>query len=174
MILDLRPLRAGDEDLVARLHAASWRDSYRGMLSDAYLDGDLVGERRALWRSRLQSPQLGLLALHEGKPVGFAFALADADERWGTLLDNLHVLPGHRGAGVGTRLLHELTGEIPHGGLHLWVYEQNVRARDYYERLGARHIERTKAKGADGGQLMACLYAWPDIAVLHRLTRPKA
>jgi GNAT superfamily N-acetyltransferase len=157
LILNVRPLRAGDADIVAQIHAASWRDAYRGMLSDTYLDGDLVGERRAVWHSRLQGPQLGLLALHESKPVGFAF-----------------VLPGHRGAGVGTRLLHELSGQAPRGGIHLWVYAQNARARAYYERLGAQELEQEAADTPDGGKVLACLYAWPDVAVLHRLARPKA
>ena len=170
-------MRAGDEEIVARLHAASWRDSYRGVLSDAYLDGDIVAERRAVWRDRLHSPQpgqLGLLAFSGATAVGFAFALAGADERWGTLLDNLHVLPAHRGAGVGTRLLHDLSGQVLGEALHLWVYAQNTRARGYYERLGGRELEQARADTPDGGEATLCLYAWPDAAVLHRLTRPKA
>ena len=170
-------MRVGDEDIVAQLHAASWRDAYRGIVSDAYLDADIVAERRSVWRDRLHSPQpgqLGLLATSGAAAVGFAFAFAGADERRGTLLDNLHVLPGHRGAGVGTRLLHELSGQVPGGGLHLWVYAQNARARAYYERLGARELEQDSADTPDGGKVVACLYAWPDVALLHRLTRPKA
>ena len=176
-MLELRAIRNGDEAVIAQLHAASWRDSYRGILSDAYLDGDLVAERRTVWRGRLDNPQpgaLGLLALSGSAAVGFAFAFGGADRRLGTLLDNLHVLPSRRGAGVGTRLLHELSGQLPRGALHLWVYAQNTRARAYYERLGARELEQDSADTPEGGKVAACLYAWPDVALLHRLTRPKA
>jgi hypothetical protein len=49
----LRPAAAGDAVAIAALHADSWRRSYRGALRDEYLDGDIVPERVAVWRSRL-------------------------------------------------------------------------------------------------------------------------
>ena len=41
----------------------------------------------------------------DGEPVGFAFASLDEDPTWGTLLDNLHLLPSHQGTGIGRGLL---------------------------------------------------------------------
>ena len=133
---------------------------------------------QGLWHSRLQSPrpgQFGLLALNGTMAVGFAFAFPWAHERWGTLLDNLHVLPGQRGGGMGTQLLHALTGHVithhPHEGLFLWVYELNTRTRAYYERLGAKQIERAEISAPGGGTIAEWLYAWADIEVLHMATR---
>ena len=45
-MIALRQAEASDADVIARLHAASWREHYRGMLADAYLDGDLVAAQR--------------------------------------------------------------------------------------------------------------------------------
>jgi ribosomal protein S18 acetylase RimI-like enzyme len=177
-MLQIRTVTASDGEVIARLHTQSWRDSYRGILSDAYLDGDILGERQGLWRARLQSPQpgqVGLLAFNGTSAVGFAFAFPGAHERWGTLLDNLHVLPDQRGGGIGTQLLHALTGHVlahyPGEGLFLWVYERNTRTRAYYERLGAKQIERAEITAPGGGAVAEWLYAWPDIAALHRGTR---
>ena len=41
---------------VAELHAASWRSAYRGYLSDAYLDTDIVAERARVWQARFVPP----------------------------------------------------------------------------------------------------------------------
>jgi len=177
-MLEIRPVTVNDIEVLAHLHTESWRDAYRGILSDQYLDGDILRERQALWRSRLQGPapgQYGLLAFSGTTPAGFAFAFPGAHKRWGTLLDNLHVRPGQRGGGVGTQLLHAVTGHVktvhPGEGLFLWVYELNTRTRAYYERLGAKQIERAEIAAPGGGTVAEWLYAWSDIEVLHRATR---
>jgi len=46
-LIEIRPVTFRDAEVVAALHAASWRDAYRGILTDAYLDGDILGERNA-------------------------------------------------------------------------------------------------------------------------------
>ena len=48
-----RPATPQDADAIARLHADSWRRSYRGAYADSYLDGDLLGDRRVVWAARL-------------------------------------------------------------------------------------------------------------------------
>ncbi len=176
-MLDIRPVTARDAEILAQLHTESWRSAYRGILRDEYLDGDIGAERQTLWQSRLQCPtpgQFGLLALCDDVAVGFAFAVAGADARWGTLLDNLHVRPGQRGGGVGTKLLHAVTEHVmtycPEEGLFLWVYELNTRTRAFYERLGAQKIERAEITAPDGGTVAEWLYVWPQIDVLHAAT----
>ena len=177
-LFEIRPVIAGDAEIIAGLHTESWRDAYRGILADGYLDGNILSERQAHWRARLDDPtpsQFGLLALLDSVAVGFAFAFPHADERWGTNLDNLHVRPTVRGGGIGSRLLHAVTLQIlrHHSGegLYLWVYELNVRTRAYYERLGAQQIERAVIAAPGGGTVAEWRYAWPDIDVLHAATK---
>jgi len=52
-VIDYRPASARDADAIARLHARSWRENYRGEFHDSFLDGDLDGERLRVWRERL-------------------------------------------------------------------------------------------------------------------------
>ncbi len=176
--LHIRPAHSRDAKILAHLHADSWRDAYRGILSDAYLDGNIADERYAHWCSRFDHPtkdQFGFVAVLNDTTVGFAFAYPHADVRWGTHLDNLHVRPGLRGGGIGSRLLHTVTSHVRthHAGegLYLWVYELNTRTRKYYERLGAQQIERAVIAAPGGGTVSEWLYAWPDIDVLHRATQ---
>ncbi|MCC6991002.1 MAG: GNAT family N-acetyltransferase [Acidobacteria bacterium] len=172
--LVLRPMRADDIEIVASLHVASWRTAYRGIFTDVYLDTVAGTERRAHWTRRLATPvatHTGVVAEQDGVPVGFCYLIADADPPRGTLLDNLHVAPGARGAGLGRRLLacaaEEIAARHWPRGLHLWVFDANTGARRFYERHGAQVVDRTVYSSADGGANAALCYAWPDAAVLR-------
>jgi GNAT superfamily N-acetyltransferase len=167
-------MTSADIDVVAALHVASWRTAYRGILKDAYLDGAAETERRAHWTRRLAAPvsgHTGVVAEQDGESVGFFYLIADADPARGTLLDNLHVAPQARGAGLGRQLLARAAGEIEARhwprGLHLWVFDANTGARRFYERHGAQVVDRTVYASADGGATAALCYAWPDAAVLR-------
>lgn len=169
-MLHIREIVASDLEAIARLHALSWQASYRGMLRDSYLDGPIFEERLASWNQRLLNPRsgdIGLLAISETKPIGFTFACVAHDARWGTFLENLHVMPEERGKGVGTKLLRALTNSLLHQGyeegMYLWVFEANHRARQFYERLGAKAIERAVINAPGGGMVAEWRYAWESI-----------
>src|SRR6266545_1171398 len=52
--LRFRLASPADAKAVADLHADSWRRHYRGAYSDAFLDGDVVADRLAVWTARLR------------------------------------------------------------------------------------------------------------------------
>jgi len=54
--LQLRLASPADSERVAWLHADRWRRHYRGAYSDAFLDGDVEADRRAVWARRLHDP----------------------------------------------------------------------------------------------------------------------
>ena len=94
-------------------------------------------------------------------------------ERWGALLDNLHVVYGEKRRGVGSQLL-ALTAQavLDRGtGLYLWVLEQNADARAFYEARGGRCVERLVVSPPGGmtgrlnGSPVGLRYAWADPAV---------
>ena len=136
-MLLIREIVASDVETIARLHATSWQNSYRGILLDSYLDAPIFDERLAVWHQRLDvnpaSGDIGFIALSDASPVGFTFACISQEARWGTFLDNLHVTPQARGQGIGKKLVGALTQTlIAQGrgdGIYLWVFEANHRAR---------------------------------------------
>jgi GNAT superfamily N-acetyltransferase len=171
--LSMRPIVPADAPLVAALQVANWRSIHRGVLSDDYLAHTVEEERRDLWEQRLvadDAHHLGLVVVRDGVVVGFAFAIAAADVRYGNLLDNLHVSAGLQGLGIGRFLLSELAREIQarrwEMGLFLWVFEANVGARRFYERLGALPLEAIVRDAPDGGTVRRWRYVWPDVTAL--------
>lgn len=171
--ITIRPIVATDAAAVADLHTTSWRSAYRGMLRDEYLDGDIATERRVVWATRLGTPvaaNYGYIAESEGGPVGFVYLLGDADATWGTLIDNLHVLPGLKGQGIGRRLLEAAARETRHRRpderVHLFVYEENHPARRFYASVGGREVERGTVDAPGGGSQIHWRVAWDDAAHL--------
>ena len=70
----------------------------------------------------------------------------------------LYVDPGAQGRGVGRALFERLKASRP-GGFRFWVFQQNVGARRFYERYGARAIEFTDGSDNEERQPDA-LYEW--------------
>jgi GNAT superfamily N-acetyltransferase len=174
----LRVATAEDASSIAELHAASWRTTYRGAMRDAYLDGDVAAERRAVWQARLATPaanQHVVVAEVGGRLVGFACAYGAADPRWGTELDNLHVRADAQGRGVGAELLAAVArwtwAAHPDGALYLWVLDGNVGARRFYERHRGRDAEGDRWHAPDGSALAVRRYVWPATEVARLASR---
>lgn len=172
---DVSIRRATPEDapLIALLHCASWRETYRGILDQAFLDGEIEQERLAVWSKRLDEPdpsQIVLIAHDDAEPVGFVCAFTDADARWGSMIDNLHVKAGLRGRGVGEHLLRMAAQAVAAAtearGLHLWVFEANEAALRFYLRMGGEMVEREKSEIPAAHEAPALRMFWPDLALL--------
>jgi GNAT superfamily N-acetyltransferase len=163
-----RPIIGSDVASIAAIHAASWRSAYRGILRDEFLDGDILANRVALWEQRLAPcppEHFGFIATVDDRPVGFTFAFGNCEPRWGTMIDNLHVLPNMKSKGLGRCLLTAVCKRAlqvyPHAGLHLWVFEQNTAARRFYDRIGGQAVERVIVEVPGGGEGSEWLYVWP-------------
>ena len=159
-----------DAGAIAALHADSWRRHYRGAYRDAYLDGDILTDRREVWTTRLTPPTLNqytVCADANGDIIGFAHTIFDHDPMWGALLDNLHVRSDVKGQGIGTRLLSAAASELircrTSESLYLWVLDQNEAAQLFYDARGGSRVESTlRGPFPGGGRAAGHRYFWPD------------
>ncbi|GAA4879141.1 GNAT family N-acetyltransferase [Kitasatospora terrestris] len=180
-----RPARPEDAEQVARLHTDSWRRHYRGAYADAYLDGDILSDRRTVWSARLAAPAGAVTLLAEDPPgslLGFVHLVPDEDAVHGSLVDNLHVVHGRHRSGLGTELLTRAAAAAAERAagpaLHLWVHERNTAARAFYRALGGSPVERVPVAPPGGrperldGTPYKLRLVWPDAAALaaRRLT----
>jgi GNAT superfamily N-acetyltransferase len=96
---------------------------------------------RARWAEAVENPQLTVLVAEvDGAPAG----LAGCRTEW---LDGLYVRPEHWGRGLGRKLHDEVLDRLRANGsprCHLWVLEDNERARRFYEGLGWRENGDTR------------------------------
>ena len=172
--ITIRPATAGDAPEIAAVHCASWRDAYANVLERAYLEGPIASERRTFWFDRFANPDPAravFVAVARSATVNaFICFHRDLDTRWGSLIDNLHVLPTLRGRGVGERLMREagrlLSNEAQLNGLHLWVFEANIAALRFYRRLGGEVVERdiSRIPAANGASILRVY--WSELSAL--------
>jgi GNAT superfamily N-acetyltransferase len=165
MTITLGLATGDDAPAIAALHAESWRFAYRGAYSDEYLDGPVYEDRARVWQERMSSPPRNqhVILAEDGDTLVVCAYGAD-DERWGTLVDNLHVRPDRHGQGISKQLLASVASwcraEYVGAGLYLWVLEQNSRARRFYESLGAKDVETKSSAPPGGGATSAHCYVW--------------
>jgi ribosomal protein S18 acetylase RimI-like enzyme len=86
------------------------------------------------------------------------------------------VLPHLRGQGVGEKLLQHVVAQLearhPKSGLHLWVFEANIAALRFYNRLGGRVVEKHASQiPAAGGKPTLCVH-WPALSDFVWTGRP--
>ena len=179
MTLRFRAAAVDDAEGVALLHADSWRRHYRGAYADSFLDGDVVTDRMSVWSSRLATPgnSATLLAEDAARLVGFVHVVLDADDRWGSLIDNLHVVHDRRRTGIGRALVIRAAGAVVARAtgrtMYLWVLEQNTAAQQFYQALGGRCVEKAPVPQPGGvpgrlnGAPNGLRFAWPDAAAIR-------
>ena len=130
-----------DAQTIARLHWQSWQASYRSILPDEYLDGEVIDERTSYWQRAMASGDywLILLAVIIDQPVGFIALKQGVDEGYDATIEHLHVATGMKGKGLGKKLIGQAMQQMLAVGMKsvcLWVFEDNKPAIGFYENLG--------------------------------------
>jgi ribosomal protein S18 acetylase RimI-like enzyme len=163
----LRTATSQDAPRIAALHASSWRNAYRGALSEAYLTGDIEGDRLAVWRKRLDRPvdnQRVAVALDDDALIGFACWYLNDDAHWGSMLDNIHVSQQHQGRGAGKLLMGAVAQSCAATalgcGFYLWVIQSNARALRFYHALGGKTVGEDIWAPPGGGSVPRFRIAW--------------
>ena len=139
---EIRIIEANLEDPAHQLIVLGLVDAYS---KDEMGDGKPLSDdarKRLLPGLRQHPTTMILLALQGEEPVGIAVCFRGFSTFAARPLMNIHdlaVLPGHRGAGIGRRLLEAVekkARELDCCKLTLEVLENNTRARAIYEAAG--------------------------------------
>ena len=109
-------------------------------------------EHRAFVANVVLKHQDVVLAELEHAVVGFV-AMTHGD-----FVEHLYVDPARQRRGVGSALLEEAKRRMP-AGFRLWVFQNNVPARRFYERHGMRVVELTDGSGNEE-RMPDALYEW--------------
>jgi len=129
----LRPARPDDAPAIASLLRTTFRVSlpflpelHTAEEDLAYVSGRLMAEDE-VWVAEIEGSVAGYIAFREG---------------W---IDHLYVHPDRQGQGIGPRLL---TRAMEDGQpRQLWTFQENTRARQFYEARGFRAIQFTDGAG---------------------------
>jgi ribosomal protein S18 acetylase RimI-like enzyme len=160
----VRPAVDADRQTIARIHAASWADSYREVIAPDFL-ADLDARMAQRWtEAAFAAGDLLLLAERDGEPLGFIY-VRDGEPAF---INVLHVLPGQRSNGIGARLMRAAARRLlaqGRKGACLDVLTTNHRAIALYQRLGGVP-GAVKDKEVGGRMLPNLRIAFPDLTSL--------
>jgi ribosomal protein S18 acetylase RimI-like enzyme len=127
----IRRATASDVDAIAELHERSFGTLF--FLPVLHT----LDEHRAHF-ARLVAQQ-EVWVWEDARILGYA-AVDD------TMLNNLYVEPNAIGRGIGSALYRHVLACRP-AGVTFWVFQQNARARRFYEKHGARAVRFTDGEG---------------------------
>ena len=146
----IRRVQPADADAVGDVWLEAFKATYP--FPPAYPDEDV----RRWVREELVPREETFVALDpDGTVVGF-MSLHDDD------LDQLYVRPDRHDRGIGSRFV-ELAKERRPGGVGLYTFQVNARARRFYERRGFR-VERFGEGESNEERQPDVRYEWrPDV-----------
>lgn len=145
-MFDIRYAYISDAKDLAKIHSNSWKVSYKGIIPDEILDNfNIEKKQRYFERVIKDGLEENAVILSNNEVIGFICIgkCRDTDktdsygEVWG-----IYLLPEYFGRGVGTKLINWGLGELRNRGYNkvtLWVLEDNIKARKFYEKVGFKH-----------------------------------
>jgi ribosomal protein S18 acetylase RimI-like enzyme len=142
----VRPAVLGDAGEIARVHVATWRSAYRGLLPDDFLASLSEKHYTERWRRVIDEGSSRVFVIDE--PDGIAGFASGGRERAGEIgfageLYALYVLEGSQRRGHGRELVRAVAGalrELQLPDMIAWVLRDNSPARAFYEQLGGTYV----------------------------------
>ncbi len=177
MALIVRPAVPADAERLAHIHVTNWRETYAGLMPEAFLDA-MTGEARQVRREQewiytvLEGRDVVQVAQLNGAVVAFASAGAVRPHTvipgdYDAELYTLYALRAAQRHGLGRALLNGVAAELKcrgFSGLALWVLAVNP-AREFYAHLGAWELGR-KTEAIPGGELTEAAMGWRNLELL--------
>ena len=149
---------------VSNVYEQSWKYAYKGIIPQEYLDAIPAGR----WANvGLKSKMSNLVALEDRciiGTLGFCKSRWEAYDGYGEIV-SIYLLPQYMGKGYGSALLEcalDGLGRLGFRQVLLWVLEDNMRARAFYEKCGFTPTEEYMTESFAGRELREQLYILRD------------
>ena len=138
---------AKKEDLqkIGELYVTNHRNTYQGLLSDAYINQLTIAYGIRKWETYFMAEEHKIWAAYEKDVfLGFVAGMKDQESENIWYLDSLQVSEYARGNGVGTALIQTIgqyAQEQGYAGMSICIVKGNDTAGNLYKKLGAKHLK---------------------------------
>jgi ribosomal protein S18 acetylase RimI-like enzyme len=176
----IRKAILADAPRIARMHVASWLETYKEIVPEEILATLSVSRRTAAWEQILRDPiknDKSVVYLREiGDEIagfGACSEQRDADLRirgFDGEIGSVYVLRSFQRQGIGQALMGAIASDLISRGFRgaaLWVLRDNAPARRFYERCAGEVIAEQKDVRGEA-VLVEVAYGWHDIEVLRQ------
>lgn len=145
-MIEVREATVDDADAMADVNAAGWRDGFREIVPEWYLEKLPIERWRREMSAGLASPRgdaFTRIGEVDGDFAGYCFVAAPGrevpDDSMEAELVAVYVYESYWGKGVGRALVEEALGQAAKLGYEeivLWTFSRNERALGLYGKLG--------------------------------------
>lgn len=169
-LIEIRPATASDLLAICDLQIDSWRSTYRGFVTDQFLDVDVENILGAHW-AEMPGQRWLVETVWVDNQLG-GFIAVESELSCDAYVDNLHVADWAQGQGLGRKLMARAAKAISaQGNVGLWltVIADNYGSRAFYRRIGGN--EGAEMTQDMFGQPVRCLpVRWNNLSKLAQLS----
>lgn len=167
----IRKATIEDTAEIANVHINSWREAYKGLLPQDFLDeGPLNFKKRyELWKKVTQNPDQVTLVAESADHgiVGFVNGThgRDKDKKDWCEVWSIYLLEKYHNKKIGFNLLKQyFDAHIDKGFTkgYLWVLDNNPTIK-FYEKVGGRYEGRDKEDEIADQKVKELMFVWDDI-----------
>ena len=163
-----------DAEGIAYVHVNSWRTTYKGVVSDDYLNGLTTETRKKNWQKNFHTINSCVFVAEDehGEIVGFASGGPEQTHhhkyyRTGEVYA-IYLLESYQRKGIGKQLIKAILDHLDDLGLEqllIWALKDNSY-RLFYEQIGGSIIETTTIE-IDKKRYIEIGYGWDSIKYLR-------
>lgn len=147
----IRKVASDDAEVLAYIQTESWKAAFKDVLAEDVLIRCTNLDRATQMYQRLLKEQKGNGYILEINGKGHCIAWWDVsreeDMPGFAELICIHSLPDNWGKGYGSKMMDKVLEDISEAGytkVMLWVFEENERAKQFYEAKGFVKSEKSK------------------------------
>lgn len=175
--MQIRPAILADAAAIARVGVDTWRATYRGIITDDYLDQMRYEPREQGWARQLDDPASAEYVIvaedDTGQVVGYASCGPNRDAQFlhQSELSTIYLLPAAQGQGVGKRLFLACVDHLIAEGMTsmiLWAFAENRASRGFYEAMGGQLVSEGSFYPVGGVDYPDVAYGWDDLRAVPR------
>ena len=150
-LISVRMARLGDEESIALVHDAAWRDAYRGVIPGRELERMVERRGPAWWRQAIRAGTRLIVLDFADIIAGYA---SYGRNRMPTLnyggeIFELYLMPEYQGVGLGKRMFEAARADLAAHGFPtfvVWALGGNDRAIEFYRRRGGVVVRRARER----------------------------
>lgn len=138
-MITIRKILSSDDRLeISNIYEQAWKKAYKGIVPQDFLDSLEKGS----WASKVDRPEWNTLVVElDGKLIGTSSYSKSRFEEYSDAgeIISIYFLPEYMRKGYGKKLLAaavEGLASMGYSEAFLWVLEENINARKFYESQG--------------------------------------
>ena len=132
-----------DADLVGYIHSTAWKQAYMDMFPIEYLEADTPDIRAREFRESYMDKGIHYYLIYEDEMV-VGIVKVILKENKVCEISSLYILAEYRNKGYGKQVVAYLRNVLHQDKIYLWVLEENLKARRFYENNGFNLTGKTK------------------------------